>query len=145
MIIRKSILSLIAIYVIIISVPAYSNDQEPIYESSDLVDAIEYTNVNVEDNILLQTPSYDHYQNARNKHSLISHRALCIYFVRMGDKNVKAYMIEGLKVNKDNIWWSVYEIHPEEDNMRTRIYKYMMKELTELFNSGCPRQREDRI
>lgn len=118
--------------------------QEPVFETNNLMEAIEYTCVDITRNVPLQTPGYIHYQSPDNHHSVIFHKIRTLVFVRMGDINVKAYIVKGLVIDKDNAWWSVYEIDTEEDCLHTRLYKEMIEELKVIYK-GCFRKKEDFI
>lgn len=136
------------IVIIFIGGRCYSNEikqQEPLFESDDLVEAIEYTCVDISINIPLQTPNWIHYQNSRIYHSVIFHKTIEVVIVRMGNLNIRVYIITGRRVDIDHAWWSVYEVDiEEEDCLHTRLYKEMIGELKDMAKS-CLRTEKDFI
>ncbi len=129
--IRRFLLKFLVVF--FISGLCYANEPEqredPEFQCDNLDDAIGYTCVDVRSNVTLQTPNWIHYVNFRNKHAVIMHKTLTLVIVRMGDINVRAYLISGLIVDKKSQKWRVYPIDIRLDCLYTTIYKEMIEEL----------------
>jgi|TARA_Y100000310_G_scaffold345711_1_gene468670 hypothetical protein len=131
---KKLLITFLSIVFFSITSHCFAGDKNPLYQSKTSKECIKESGVDMSWIEVINTRTYTHYINREVEHAVVHNKLEKIIFIIKGLKEV--YIICGQEYPDKTQTWLLYEIDINEfDDSFTKLYKTMLEELVEYFNS----------